>query len=80
MKSDFDLFPIPEDSTLVPLDLEGDEYSLIVEALKINLNERDLTDIIKIRKILHYSEKFPLLQHHFQCFLSMRLAMRTRPL
>ena len=58
MKSDFELFPIPEDSTLVPLDLEGDEYSLIVEALKINLNERDLRDIIKIRKILHYSEKF----------------------
>ena len=58
MKSDFELLPLPEDSTLVPLEFFCDEYSLIVEALKINLRERDLKNIIKIRKISNYSEKF----------------------
>ena len=58
MKSDFELLPIPEDSTLVPLEFDCDEYSLIVEALKINLKERDLKNVIKIRKLSNYSAKF----------------------
>ena len=50
MSSDIELLPFPEDSILLDSDFEEDNIDSIIEALKINLQEREIEDSIKIKE------------------------------
>ena len=58
MESDFELLPIPEGAVSVDLDIDCDNWDLVVEALRVKIDEWDLKNLIKLKKVLNYSEKF----------------------
>ena len=57
MESDFELLPIPEGAVTVDLDIDCDDWDLVIEALKVKIDDWDLKNKIKLRKVLNYSEK-----------------------
>ena len=57
MESDFELLPIPEGAVTVDLDIDCDDWDLVIEALRVKIDDWDLKNIIKLRKVLNYSEK-----------------------
>ena len=58
MSSHIELLPFPEDCILLDTDFEEDNIDSIIEALKINLEEREIADSITIKEKILESEKF----------------------
>ena len=65
MESDFELLPIPEGAVTVDLDIDCDDWDLVIEALKVKIDDWDLRNKIKLRKFLNYSEKLISLNKFF---------------
>ena len=73
MNDNLDLLPYPEESTSIDLDKELDSYELVIAALKINIEERNLNKLVKLTnfynkknfiKVNKFSTKI-LLSTHF---------------
>ncbi len=73
MNDNLDLLPYPEESTSIDVDKELDSYELVIAALKINIEERNLNNLIKLTnfynkndfiKVNKFSTKI-LLSTHF---------------
>ena len=58
MSSHIELLPFPEDCILLDTDFEEDNIDSIIDALKINLEEREIADSITIKEKILESEKF----------------------
>lgn len=58
MNSDSELLSFPDDSMIVDLDFEYNPYQLVIRALEISIEEREIEKRIKINTKNNYSNKF----------------------
>ena len=56
MDLDIDLLPFPEESTIVDLETNYSNWDLIRKALEIIVEERDLKNIVKLKKSIEENE------------------------